>query len=107
MRLGNYDAQIEDNTLMHALYGAVASERHRHRYEVNPSFHDVLKAQGMLFSGTSRNGIIAEFMEIPRRRYFVGTQAHPELKSTLEKPAPLFLGLVRAAKKKNAVALTE
>jgi CTP synthase len=105
MRLGTYNAEINDNTVVHSLYGNIASERHRHRYEVNPAFHEVLKEHGMLFSGTSRNGMIAEFMELPGKTYFVGTQAHPELKSTLDKPAPLFLGLVKAARKKNTVTV--
>lgn len=97
MRLGNYNATIAQDTLMHLLYGSEASERHRHRYEVNPAYHDVLRIHGVVFSGTSREGALAEFMEVPGKRYFVGTQSHPELKSSLEKPAPLFLGLVQAA----------
>jgi CTP synthase len=97
MRLGGYSATVEPATRIHALYGEQANERHRHRYEVNPTFHTLLRNHGLYFSGTSRNGVIAEFMELPTQAYFVGTQAHPELKSMLEKPAPLFLGLIRAA----------
>ncbi len=97
MRLGSYAAPIESGTRMHQLYGSEASERHRHRYEVNPSYHATLKEHGMLFPGMSHDSVLAEFMELPSKRYFVGTQAHPELKSSLEKPAPLFLGLVKAA----------
>jgi CTP synthase len=101
MRLGGYSAEIELGTLMHSLYGAQASERHRHRYEVNPKYHSVLREHGMRFSGTSRQGVIAEFLELPGKSYFVGTQGHPELKSHLDNPAPLFLGLVQAAIKRH------
>jgi CTP synthase len=101
MRLGGYQADITHYSQIYALYGQHASERHRHRYEVNPEYHEMLAKQGLLFSGTSRNGLVAEFMELPGKQYFVGTQAHPELKSSLETPAPLFMGLVRAAREKK------
>ncbi len=72
------------------------TERHRHRYEVNPEFHKVLEEHGLVFSGVSPDGTLVEFIENPKLRYFVATQAHPVLKSTLVKPAPLFYGLVEA-----------
>jgi CTP synthase len=98
MRLGAYPAVLEDNSVARALYDASeVSERHRHRYEVNPNYHDTLRNHGLVFSGMSPDGRLVEFAELPDHSYFIGTQAHPELKSKLEAPAPLFLGLVKAA----------
>ena len=97
MRLGGYDAHVKEGTLVHTMYGAVARERHRHRYEVNPRYHTPLQDRGLVFSALSLDGSLAEFLELPSHPYFIGTQAHPELTSTLERPAPLFLGLVEAA----------
>ncbi|MEE4351499.1 MAG: CTP synthase (glutamine hydrolyzing) [Desulfatiglans sp.] len=97
MRLGAYPAVIKKGTLVNALYhSGEVSERHRHRYEVNPDYHTTLQDKGMVFSGTSRDGRLVEFIELPQLRYFVATQAHPELKSRLEQPAPLFYGFVKA-----------
>ena len=97
MRLGAYPAVLKENTLTYSLYGASeVSERHRHRYEVNPEYHDIIQEKGMVFSGCSRDGRLVEFIELPRLRYFVATQAHPELKSRMERPAPLFYGFVKA-----------
>jgi CTP synthase len=79
------------------LYGLTeVSERHRHRYEVNPDFHEQLQEGGLVFSGMSPNGRLVEYIELPHHPFFVGTQAHPELKSSLIKPAPLFYGFVEA-----------
>jgi len=97
MRLGAYPAKLKKETLLHSLYDSdEASERHRHRYEVNPDYHEILTEKGMVFSGTSKDGRLVEFIELPRLKYFVATQAHPELKSRMEKPAPLFYGFVKA-----------
>ena len=97
MRLGAYTADVLEGSRVFQLYGSdKVSERHRHRYEVNPEYHDILAAHGMVFSGTSQDGRLVEFIELPELKYFVATQAHPELKSSLEKPAPLFYGFVRA-----------
>jgi CTP synthase len=97
MRLGACTAVLEKNSLVAQLYGApYAGERHRHRYEVNPEYHDRLRAGGMKLSGMSENGRLAEFIEIPGHPFFVATQAHNELTSRLEKPNPLFLGFVKA-----------
>lgn len=104
MRLGGYDAHIAEGTTMHKLYGGTARERHRHRYEVNPAYHDVLTANGLTLAGLSPDGTLAEFIELPSHPYFVGTQGHPELRSSLETPAPLFLGLVQAALDQQALA---
>ena len=72
-------------------------ERHRHRYEVNPEFHEILKQNGLTLSGISPDKRLVEFISLETHPYFVATQGHPELKSKLECPAPLFLGLVKAA----------
>lgn len=97
MRLGAYPAVLKEGTKVHDLYGSEqASERHRHRYEVNPEYHSVIQENGMIFSGASRDGRLVEFIELPDLKYFVATQAHPELKSRMETPAPLFYGFVKA-----------
>ncbi|MBN2881042.1 CTP synthase (glutamine hydrolyzing) [Candidatus Woesearchaeota archaeon] len=98
MRLGAYEANIKKGTKIFELYESEkVSERHRHRYEVNPEFHKILSDKGLVFSGLSPNGKLVEFIELPEKTYFVGTQAHPELKSSLTKPAPMFYGLVLSA----------
>jgi CTP synthase len=72
------------------------SERHRHRYEVNPAYHQVIQEKGMVFSGCSRDGRLVEFIELPGHKFFAATQAHPELKSRMEVPSPMFYGFVKA-----------
>jgi len=101
MRLGAYDADIIEGSKIFYLYNNSnkVSERHRHRYEVNPEYHKILEEKGLIFSGTSKNGELVEFIELPRHDYFVATQAHPELKSKLEQPAPLFYGFIKACLK--------
>jgi CTP synthase len=102
MRLGAYPAVLKKGTLVHKLYGLdKVSERHRHRYEVNPEYVKKLESSGLVFSGRSPDGILMEFMELPKHPYFVATQAHPEFKSRPLKPAPLFDGLIKAAKKRR------
>jgi CTP synthase len=76
-------------------------ERHRHRYEVNPDYIQILENKGMIFSGESPNRKLMEFIELPGHPYFVGTQAHPEFTSRPMKPNPLFDGLVKAAIKRK------
>ena len=102
MRLGAYPAVLKKGTLVYRLYGSEhVSERHRHRYEVNPEYVKKLEKCGLVFSGRSPDGILMEFMELPDHPYFVGTQAHPEFKSRPLKPSPLFDGLIKAAKKRR------
>ncbi|MBT4257645.1 CTP synthase (glutamine hydrolyzing) [archaeon] len=102
MRLGAYPAIIREGTKVEKLYDSQeVSERHRHRYEVNPQYHNILQDSGLILSGVSPNGKLVEFIELPNHNYFVATQGHPELKSTLLKPAPLFLGLVESAIRKK------
>jgi CTP synthase len=97
MRLGAYRAALKKGTRVQSLYRTTeASERHRHRYEVNPEYHAILTKNGMVFSGSSPDGRLVEFIEIPDLRYFIATQAHPELKSRMESPAPLFYGFVKS-----------
>ncbi len=103
LRLGAYKAKLMNNTVVKELYGNALEvyERHRHRYEVNPEYHCILQDNGLVFSGMSPDTTLVEFIELPKKEhpFFVATQAHPELKSNPLKPAPLFLGLVRACKK--------
>ncbi len=97
MRLGAYTAYIKEGTKVFNLYGAdEVSERHRHRFEVNPKYHETLERKGLILSGISPDGTLVEFIELKNHPYFVATQAHPELKSSLLKPAPLFKGFVSA-----------
>ncbi|MEU8657962.1 CTP synthase [Actinoplanes philippinensis] len=100
MRLGAYPAKLKEGSIVAEVYGTtVISERHRHRYEVNNDFRDKLSQSGLVFSGTSPDGRLVEFIELDREvhPYFVATQAHPELKSRPTRPHPLFDGLVKAA----------
>ncbi|MCK4650399.1 CTP synthase (glutamine hydrolyzing) [Candidatus Pacearchaeota archaeon] len=98
MRLGAHRALIEKGSKVFDLYrGGEVLERHRHRYEVNPDYHEALKGKGLVLSGMSPDGTLVEFIELKDHPYFVATQAHPELKSSLLKPAPLFKGLVEAS----------
>lgn len=98
MRLGACKSVLQKGTIVHQLYGSdEAWERHRHRYEVNPAYHDVLLKNGMVFSGSSEDKRLVEFIELPGHPFFVATQAHNELTSRLEKPNPLFYGFVKAA----------
>jgi CTP synthase len=103
MRLGAYPAILSEGSLIRKLYGDQNKiyERHRHRYEVNPQYIETLEKKGLVFSGRSPDGILMEFMELRDHPYFTGTQAHPEFKSRPMKPAPLFDGLLKAAKKKK------
>ncbi len=97
MRLGAYPAILKPGSVLQSLYDVdEVSERHRHRYEVNPEYHEEIEKKGMVFSGCSPDGRLVEFIELPDLKFFVATQAHPELKSRMEKPAPLFYGFVKA-----------
>lgn len=103
MRLGSYVAQLTKGSLAALSYGKTRiSERHRHRYEVNPEYLDKLKEKGLVLSGMSPNGILTEIIELPKsvHPFFVGTQFHPEFQSSLLKPHPLFTAFVKAAKSK-------
>ncbi|MEC5186041.1 CTP synthase [Cryobacterium sp. MP_3.1] len=100
MRLGLYPANLADGSIVAELYGApVASERHRHRYEVNNNYRAQIAEAGLWFSGTSPDGHLVEYVELPRAEhpFYVGTQAHPELRSRPSHAHPLFVGLIGAA----------
>ena len=100
MRLGSYPADLVPGTLAHSVYGRTrVEERHRHRYEVNNAYREQLEAAGLVISGTSPDGALVEFVELPVdvHPYYIATQAHPELKSRPTKAHPLFAGLVEAA----------
>ena len=100
MRLGTYDAKLIPGSIVAGVYGSnEVTERHRHRYEVNNLYRDQIAAAGLVFSGTSPDGHLVEFVELPREvhPYYVATQAHPEFKSRPTKAHPLFNGLVEAA----------
>jgi CTP synthase len=102
MRLGAYPAVLKDCTKVKEMYKEnEISERHRHRYEVNPEYIKVLEKNGLIFSGKSPNGVLMEFMELEDHPFFVGTQSHPCLRSKPMKPAPLFVGLVKASINKS------
>jgi len=100
MRLGLYPAALKPGTIARDVYGAeLIEERHRHRYEVNNAYRDQLEAAGLVFSGTSPDNNLVEYVELPRdvHPYYIATQAHPELRSRPTRPHPLFAGLVGAA----------
>jgi CTP synthase len=100
MRLGLYEAKLQSGSIVEELYGASsATERHRHRYEVNNSYREQIAKQGLVFSGASPDGNLVEYVELPREihPFYVGTQAHPEFKSRPTRPNPLFFGLIKAA----------
>lgn len=99
MRLGAHPVIIKKNTLAYSLYGKTKIyERHRHRYEVNPKYIEQIESKGSLFTGKSPDKKRMEILELNDQRYFIASQFHPEFKSRLGAPAPLFLGLVKAAK---------
>ena len=98
MRLGAYPCHITPKSLLEQLYKTHAiSERHRHRFEFNNAYRDILTEKGLLISGLSPDGTLVEAIELPSQRFFVGVQYHPEFKSRPNRPHPLFLGLVRSA----------
>ncbi len=100
LRLGAYQCQIKPGTTMERCYGTTSiSERHRHRYEFNNDFRDVLQKAGLTLSGLSPDGRLVETVELSDRDFYVGVQYHPEFKSRPNKPHPLFKGFIEAAVK--------
>lgn len=98
LRLGKYPCKLKKGTKAFEAYGEeLISERHRHRYEVNNDYREVLSQNGMVFCGTSPNDSIVEMIELPDHPWFVACQFHPELKSRPNRPHPLFMGFMKAA----------
>ena len=97
MRLGAYNCELEKNTNSHKAYNKqVISERHRHRYEFNNEFFDEFSSNGMKFSGINPDNNLVEIIEIPKHKWFVGVQFHPEYSSTVLRPHPLFSEFIQA-----------
>jgi CTP synthase len=102
MRLGAYPCTIKEGTLAHNIYGTTEiSERHRHRYEFNNEFLDIYEQNGMIASGKNPQTGLVEIIELSQHPFFIGCQYHPELKSTVENPHPLFVHFIKAAKNFN------
>ena len=100
MRLGSYPCTIATDTLAYKIYGTQhINERHRHRYEFNNTFLKLFQEKGMVTSGLNPALGLVEIIELPKHPFFIGVQYHPELKSTVEHPAPLFVHFIAAAKK--------
>ena len=98
LRLGAYPCVIKENTTMEKCYGMKEiSERHRHRYEFNNNYREILRECGLTLSGISPDGTLIETVELSERPFFVGVQYHPEFKSRPNKPHPLFIGFIGAA----------
>jgi CTP synthase len=105
MRLGMYPAALKPGSTAERVYGSnLVEERHRHRYEVNNEYREQLEAVGLSFSGTSPDGRLVEYVELPTdvHPYYIGTQAHPELRSRPTRAHPLFKGLIEAALARRA-----
>jgi len=110
MRLGLYPAKLAEGSLVADTYGLpYVDERHRHRYEVNNAYRPQLEEAGLVVSGTSPDGRLVEFVELPREvhPYYVATQAHPEFRSRPTRAHPLFAGLARAALEHRAHRVAE
>jgi len=97
MRLGAYACEIKEGTIAHKAYqSTMIYERHRHRYELNNEYLKDFEANGLIASGINPDSKLVEVMELENHPFFLGTQYHPELKSTVEKPHPLFVAFVKA-----------
>ena len=98
MRLGQYPAQLRPESRVRQIYGVnEINERHRHRYEVNNKYRELLEEKGLNMSGTSPDENLVEMIELPKHPWFVGCQFHPELKSRPTRPHPLFASFIEAA----------
>ena len=108
MRLGAYPCELQEGTLARKIYGtSKVSERHRHRYEVNNEYREILAEHGMIFSGLSPNGRLVEMIELKNHPWFIACQFHPELKSRPMRAHPLFKDFVRAALEHDSRAKRE
>jgi CTP synthase len=101
LRLGAYPCVLHKDTVIRKLYGHKSiSERHRHRYEFNNDYRDVLKENGLCLSGISPDGRLVETVELSDRDFYIGVQYHPEFKSRPNRPHPLFKGFIAASLKR-------
>ena len=106
MRLGGQRCRLRPGSLAHRLYGQdIITERHRHRYEFNNHYRDILQKNGMVLSGHSMDETLVEIIEIPDHPWFLGCQFHPEFTSSPRDGHPLFTGFIEAALKSNQGAL--
>jgi CTP synthase len=107
MRLGAYPCELVEGSLAHRIYGSLKiTERHRHRWEFNSAYTQAFENAGMALSGRNPESSLVEIIELPSHPFFIGVQYHPELKSTVENPAPLFVHFVAAARhfsEKNSI----
>jgi len=102
MRLGSWPCRLKEGSKVAKLYRSLdISERHRHRYEVNPAYHKTLEENGLVLSGLSPDKKLVEFVEITEHPFFIATQAHPEFKSRPNNPHPLFFDFIKAAKNRS------
>jgi len=104
MRLGAYNCQLKSNTISYKAYGTKEiSERHRHRYELNNKYREILEKKGLVIAGVNTEKDLVEIVELPKEKhpFFVATQFHPEFKSNPLKPQPLFREFIRACIKKD------
>ncbi len=102
MRLGAYDCRLKEGTLAYKIYGSkMIAERHRHRYEFNEQYADMMEKAGLVLSGRNPQTGLVEIVELPQKvhPFFIGVQFHPELSSTVLKPQPIFVNFVKAAMK--------
>ncbi len=98
MRLGAYNCKLDKSSISYSLYQEeMISERHRHRFEFNNQYRDEYRKAGVRLAGTNPDEDLVEIIELPEHPWFVGVQFHPEYKSTVRKPHPLFVGFVAAA----------
>jgi CTP synthase len=98
MRLGTWEAKVQEGSLAHRLYGSTRiSERHRHRYEFNNKYRAQMEAAGFCISGTSPDGTLVEIIEVKGHPFYIASQFHPEFLSKPNQPHPLFQGFINAA----------
>ena len=99
MRLGAWNCSLKEGSLVQEVYGGVEtiSERHRHRYEFNNAFKDQIEGAGLVATGVNTETGLVEIVELPSHPWFIGVQYHPEYKSTVANPHPLFVGFIKAA----------
>ena len=112
MRLGSWSCELKAESVVGKVYGSdLIDERHRHRYEYNNDFKDQLESAGMIATGLNPDTNLVEIIEIPDHPWFVGVQYHPEYKSTVANPHPLFVAFVEAAlmynKNRNSVSMAQ